>query len=109
VSRHSSSKVPLEHLRTLWHEFVALPFPSGVAGTSARGVALETLDTDTCEIVERFLSMKGRLSEKDAAKLTQSKRLMSRVIPVVEAPVREYFTRLQSLTQHVLDEKAPAR
>ena len=106
MSHFAVHHIPIEHLHSLWRELVDLPFPSGVAGTVIDTVALDQLDHDTCAIVERFLNARGRLSESDTRGLVHCRRQLEVVIPLLDESTRFYFTQLDRLTQHVLDEIA---
>jgi hypothetical protein len=106
MSRYSIYHVPLEHLRTLWHELLEVPFPPGLAGAHIDGIDVSRLDTESCALIERFLKSNGNLSERDASSLAYARQQVERLLPQLEEKARQYFELLYSLTQHVLDEIA---
>ncbi len=90
-------------IEVLWKEHLELPFPSGLAGESINGVDVVSLDGDIAGCVEAYISMQ-RPNLFQVAILGMCYRDVSVALPHIAAPDRDYFRRLEKLSELVLKE-----
>src|SRR4051812_5897197 len=106
MARYTTIRVPRAHLHVLWREFVDLPFPTGVAGTTIEGIELVKLDREAGEMIESFLVSRGDVGVKHGRQIIALRRAIALVLPHLEGDAARYFTLLHDLVQHMLDEIA---
>ncbi|MEV8086961.1 hypothetical protein [Streptomyces nigra] len=88
----------------LYQEFMALPFPPGLAGADRAGFDLVMLDSDTAGCVFTWIENGGELDVRSRSILLRRIARLDQVIPVLgEGDAPEYWHRLREMAQLVAD------
>lgn len=88
-------------IRELWTEHHNAPFPIGFRAKDVSGIDFVVLDADVAGCVETFLR-RGNLNLYQTAVLGLSYRNLSYVVPIINDEGRQYFQRLERLSELVL-------
>ena len=84
----------MKTLEQLWNAHENTSFPEDAYGVEIEGEDLVSLDTYTVGCISSTLSKAGRLDAPNREALVSCQNGLLRVIPHLEGPTRDYYSRL---------------
>lgn len=92
----------LKRIEELWREHLKTRFPPACRGADVEGIDLVMLDADIAGCIDTYLRRGGDLGTERTAILGLCYRELGTVVLALPAEAREYYQRLETMTEQIL-------
>lgn len=93
----------MNDIAILYNEFIKIPFPDNLGGQEIIGIDLILLDNDTAGLIDKFISYKGQLNNKDFDILKQCYNDLKIVVRELKGLDRQYFATWLNIANRTID------
>ncbi|MDD2303264.1 MAG: hypothetical protein PHP53_01110 [Prolixibacteraceae bacterium] len=86
-------------IRTLYFDFLEIPFPDNLSGEENNGIDLVLLDSDSAGLIDKFIHHDSQLDINDFNLLRQCCRELEIVEKELQGQQKEYFMTLLNIAR----------
>lgn len=100
VVRHLND-MRMTNIKTLYADFLKIPFPDNLSGEEINGVDLVLLDSDTAGLIDKFIRHDSQLDTNGFYILRQCCIELELVEKEVQGQQKEYFMTLLNIARQI--------
>ena len=93
----------MNDIAILYNEFLKIPFPDDLKGHEIIGIDLILLDNDIAGLIDKFISYKGQLNNRDFDVLQQCYKDLKIVVRELKGLDRQYFATWLNIANRTID------
>ena len=90
-------------IKTLYADFLEIPFPDNLSGEEINGIDLVLLDSDTAGLIDKFIHHDSQLDSNDFNILRQCYRELESVEKELQGQQKEYFMTLLNIARQIIN------
>lgn len=91
----------MSDIKTLYIDFLQIPFPDNLSGEEINGIDLVILDSDTAGLIDKFIHHDSQLYINDINLLRQCCRELELVEKELQGQQKEYFMTLLNIVRQI--------